>query len=181
MSSHRIRPAITEDASAIARITNRYIETAIHFGYQPETAAELEAQRAAATGRYPWLVAVDADGGVIGYARGREWRSRDAYRWTTEVGIYLDPAHTGAGVGRALYAALLDELIRAGFHSAVGGITLPNPASVALHRALGFLHVGTVRDAGWKHGAWHDVAFYQRLLQPSATPPAPAATVSRST
>jgi phosphinothricin acetyltransferase len=118
---------------------------------------------------------------VIGYARGREWRSRDAYRWTTEVGIYLDPSHHGAGAGRALYTELLALLAGAGFHSAIGGITLPNPASIALHTALGFAHVGTVRDAGWKHGAWHDVAFYQRLFQPTATPPGAIDTDSRST
>jgi phosphinothricin acetyltransferase len=168
----RIRPAAAEDFAAIAAITNHYIATtAIHFGYQPVTADELAAAWQAATGRYPWLVAADA-GAVIGYAKAGEWRARDAYRWTAEIGVYVAADRRGAGTGRALYAALIEALAAAGFRSAIGGITLPNPASIALHERLGFTHVGTVRDAGYKLGAWHDVAFYQRrLAEGPAGPP----------
>jgi phosphinothricin acetyltransferase len=173
--SPRIRPAADDDFAAIAAMTNHYITTAIHFAYQPVSPDDLRAQWQRGAGRHPWLVAVEedgeVDGEVIGYAKAGEWRSRDAYRWTAEVGIYIAAARRGAGVGRALYTALLDLLVAAGFRSAIGGITLPNPASIALHRALGFEHVGTVRDAGYKLGAWHDVAFYQRRLADGAAAP----------
>jgi len=159
----RIRPAVEADFTAIAAITNSYIATAIHFGYHPVTAAELRATWETGRDRYPWRVA--DDGAVVGYAKAGTWRSRDAYRWTAEVGIYVDRGRHRAGIGRALYLELLAALTSAGFRSAVGGITLPNPGSVALHDALGFEHVGTVLDAGYKHGAWHDVAFYQRRLR----------------
>jgi phosphinothricin acetyltransferase len=159
-----IRPAAEEDFETIAAITSHYIATsAIHFGYQPVTAGELRATWRAGAGRYPWLV-TDDGGVVVAYAKAGEWRSRDAYRWTTEVGIYVDAARRGGGLGIALYRELLAALAAAGFHSVIGGVTLPNPASVALHERCGFVHVGTVREAGFKHDAWHDVAFYQRML-----------------
>ena len=160
----RIRAAGDHDFDAIAAITNHYIAgTAIHFGYQPVSADELRATWRAGAGRYPWLV-VEADGVVVAYAKAGEWRARDAYRWTTEVGIYVEAGRRGGGIGAALYRELLAAVAAAGFHSVIGGITLPNPASIALHERCGFVHVGTVREAGFKRDAWHDVAFYQRML-----------------
>lgn len=161
-----IRDAGEGDFAAIAAITNHYIvETTIHFGDREVTAEELAAQWRADRARYPWLVvAVGGEGSeqVVGYAKAGTWRARPAYRWTAETGIYLAPAACGRGLGRRLYAALLDELEARGFRSAIGGIALPNLASVALHEALGFEHVGTFRDAGWKFGRWHAVGFWQR-------------------
>jgi phosphinothricin acetyltransferase len=166
--SFTLRPAAADDFAAIAAITNHYIETtAIHFGYQPVTADELRATWAAAQPRYPWRVAVAVAAGavaVVGYAKAGEWRSRAAYQWTAELGLYVDPAWHRRGIGRALYVDVIDAAAAAGFRSVIGGITLPNPASVELHRVLGFAHVGTFRDAGYKLGAWHDVGFYQRRL-----------------
>jgi phosphinothricin acetyltransferase len=92
------------------------------------------------------------------------WRERAAYQWTAEAGLYIADAARGHGLGRALYAALLDELARRGFRSAIAGITLPNPASVRLHEALGFTPVGVFEDAGWKHDRWHAVGFWQKRL-----------------
>jgi phosphinothricin acetyltransferase len=169
-----IRAAAERDFFAIAQITSHYILTStIHFGYEPVAPEELVAAWRAGRARYPWLVAA-SDDRVIGYAKAGVWRERAAYAWTTEVGLYVDPAERGRGVGRALYTALLAALEAAGFHSAVAGITLPNAVSEALHRALGFEPIGTVRDAGWKHGAWHDVAFWQRRLAPARHDPSGA-------
>lgn len=160
-----IRPAREDDFAAIAAITNPYIATtAIHFGYDPVTADELAAQWR--SGAYPWLV-LD-DNGVQGYAKAGVWRARDAYRWTAETGIYLAAGTHGRGQGTALYAALLAELATRGFHSVVTGITLPNDASVKLHKKLGFVDVGVVREAGYKLGAWHDVSFWQKRLATAA-------------
>lgn len=159
-----IRPAQAEDFDAIAALTNRYINgSAVHFSYVPVTAEELRGVWEAGRERYPWLVA-EVEGRFAGYAKAGVWRTRDAYQWTPEVGIYIEAAAQGKGVGRELYALLLKRLRTAGFHSAIGGITLPNPASIRLHQSLGFEHVGTVRQAGLKLDAWHDVAFYQKML-----------------
>jgi len=158
-----IRPARADDFAAIAAITNHYIATtAIHFAYEPLAADEIAAAWRDHADQFPWFV-VD-EGNVIGYAKAGTWRDRAAYRWTTEIGLYLDPDACGRGLGRALYGALLPELTRRGFRSAIAGMTLPNPASRALHVALGFEPIGIVRDAGFKHERWHDVEFFQKRL-----------------
>ena len=158
-----IRAARDDDFEAIARITNHYIATsAIHFGYDPVTGEEL-ADKWRSDPRHAWLVADEA-GEVLGYAKSGTWRERAAYRWTCELGLYVAAHAHRRGLGSALYTALIAEVSRRGFRSAVAGISLPNAASVALHEKLGFVSIGVVRDAGFKHGAWHDVGFYQKLL-----------------
>lgn len=165
-----IRAAIEDDFPAIAGITNHYIRTsAIHFGYEPLAADYFHELWVAGRDRFPWLVA-DQGGGVIGYAKAGVWRDRAAYSWTTEIGLYVAPDALRRGVGRALYAELLQQLVDRGFRSAIAGITLPNDPSVAFHLAFGFVSVGTVRDAGWKQGAWHDVEFMQKQLTTGPTP-----------
>jgi phosphinothricin acetyltransferase len=159
-----IRPATDADFDAITAITNHTIETsAIHFGYAALAPDYMPNLWRTSRTRFPWLVA-DRDGTVAGYAKAGTWRERDAYRYTCETTVYLAETERGRGLGRTLYTALLDDVAARGFHSAVAGITLPNPASVALHVALGFVSVGVVRDAGWKLDAWHSVEFFQKLL-----------------
>jgi phosphinothricin acetyltransferase len=159
-----IRDARSEDFVRLAAITNHYIETSsIHFAYEPVSVDHLRALWDRTRERYPWLVA-EVDGTVVGYAKAGTWRDRDAYQWTTEIGLYVDGTHHRRGVGRALYDGLLDQLSARGFRSAIAGITLPNDPSRAFHLAFGFVSVGTVRDAGYKQGAWHDVEFFQQRL-----------------
>jgi phosphinothricin acetyltransferase len=89
-----------------------------------------------------------------------------------EVSIYLEPGRHRTGGGRRLYEALLERLAERGYRRAMAGMSLPNDASVAFHRALGFTSVGIYREVGWKHGAWRDVAWVQRTIADSADPPA---------
>lgn len=159
-----IRPARDEDFAAITDITNHYITTSsIHFAYEPLAPGELLAMWQGLGDRYPWLV-TEEDGRVLGYAKAGTWRERSAYAWTVETGIYIAPDARGSGLGKPLYVALIAELARRGFRSIVAGITLPNPTSVAMHERLGFTSVGVVREAGFKHGAWHAVGFWQLFL-----------------
>jgi len=167
----RLRTPRDDDFAALAAITNHYIATtAVHFAYEPIAEAELSAQWHRDRERLPWWVA-EQGGAVVGYAKAGTWRARAAYCWTTELGLYVAEPERGRGIGRALYAALLDELPRRGFRSAIAGITLPNAASQALHRAFGFVSVGVVEDAGWKHGRWHAVEFWQKRFSTDAAGP----------
>lgn len=153
------------DAAACAAIYAPYVaDTSISFEEVAPTAAQFAALIAETSARYPWLVLEDARGAVAGYAYAAQHRPRAAYRWAADVAIYVDPGRHRAGAGRALYEALLDLLRRQRLHSACAGITLPNDASVGLHRALGFGHVGTYRSIGWKAGAWRDVSWWQLQL-----------------
>lgn len=165
-----IRAAHADDFDAIAAITNHYIATsAIHFAYDPIAADDLRAAWHEHP-RHPFLV--DDDGTrILAFAKAGPWRTRAAYAWTAEVGVYVAHDACGHRLGTTIYSALLDEVAARGFRSAVAGITLPNAASLALHARLGFELVGTFRDAGYKQGAWHDVAFFQKQLATGAEPP----------
>jgi phosphinothricin acetyltransferase len=115
---------------------------------------------------FPWLV-WEEDGLAVGYAYAGTWRTRRAYRYAVETAIYLHPSQQGRGRGPILYRALLEELRRRGFHSALGCLALPNEPSVRLHEGLGFKKVGHMREAGWKFEAWVDVGFWELLLSES--------------
>jgi L-amino acid N-acyltransferase YncA len=159
-----VRDATPQDAAACAAIYAPYVtDTAITFEYEPPTPADMAARIATAQRTHAWLVLTDG-GQVVGYAYGGLHKERAAYAWACEVSVYLEVGRRRSGGGRALYEALLARLGERGFRSAVAGMTLPNEASVGLHRALGFEPAGTYRRIGWKHGAWHDVAWVQRRL-----------------
>ncbi len=121
--------------------------------------------------RYPWLIAETDDGVVAGYAYATPHRERAAYRWAADVAIYVDPQHRSQGIGKELYGMLLELLARQGVRTVCGGVTLPNPASVALHEACGFELVGIYRRIGYKQGDWHDVGWWQLELEPDADGP----------
>ena len=163
-----VREATAHDAAACAAIYAPFVtDTAISFEDVPPTEAAMAARIA---GAILWLVLED-EGRVVGYAYAGRFMERAAYRWACEVSVYLERGRSGRGGGRALYAALLDALRDRGFLVAVAGMTLPNPASEGLHRALGFEPVGVWRRIGWKHGAWHDVSWVQRALGPDDDEP----------
>ncbi len=160
------------DVGPANRLTNHFIEkTAVHFGTAPASDAEFAAVwRAGVTGTpaYPWLAA-EIDGVFAGYAKAGVWRARAAYALTAEVTVYVEPAFQRRGVGRGLYGELLARLASAGFHTAVGGITMPNAGSVKLHEVMGFVYVGTFREVGRKFDAWHDTGWWQKVLSGEVT------------
>jgi phosphinothricin acetyltransferase len=122
---------------------------------------------------WPWLVC-EYEGRVAGYAYATSHRVRAAYQWAVDTSVYVDPAFHRRSIGSALYTSLFRILVAQGYFNAYAGITLPNPASVALHEAVGFRLVGVYHKVGYKLGAWHDVGWWQLALQPHrASPPPP--------
>jgi phosphinothricin acetyltransferase len=167
VSAVQIRSATDDDLVRVREVVNHYIEHSVfNFRTEPQSIDEVRALWARRHNRFPWLVAV-VDGRVAGVAYAGPWNERDAYRWTVESTIYVDPSTHRRGVGDALYTELLDRLRRKGFHSAVAVIALPNDPSVRLHERHGFARAGHLREAGFKHDAWHDVGFWQCVLADS--------------
>jgi phosphinothricin acetyltransferase len=159
-----VRPAAAADAADLLAIYAPIVETtAISFEEVPPSVEEMAARIETTRQSYPYLVA-EGDGHVVGFAYASQHRSRAAYRSSVDVTVYVAERARRAGVGRALYGALLPILAGRGFHAAFAGIALPNPGSIALHEALGFSHVGVYREVGFKLGRWHDVGWWQRLL-----------------
>jgi len=165
MLTPALRPATSADAAAICVIYNHYVTTTtITFEEEPVTGEDM-AQRIAdvAAAGLPWLVA-EVDGSIVGYAYATRWRARSAYRYSVESTVYVAPGASGLGVGRALYGALLDGLRERGLHLVIGGIALPNEASVGLHEALGFAKSAHFAEVGMKFGRWIDVGYWVRKL-----------------
>jgi L-amino acid N-acyltransferase YncA len=167
----KVRDANAHDAEACAAIYAPYVtDTTITFEYEPPSAAEMARRIAAAQRAHAWLVLED-DGRVVGYAYAGPYKERAAYRWSSEVSVYLEMGRRRSGSGRLLYEALFERLAERGFRTLVAVMTLPNDASEDLHRAMGFEPIGTFRRVGWKHGQWRDVAWAQRSLGADDGPP----------
>jgi L-amino acid N-acyltransferase YncA len=167
-----IRLANEADAAAIADIYRPYVEDSpVSFEESAPDAAEM-AERIAGEmpGFHPWFVAEEG-GRLLGYAASSRFRTRPAYRWTIETGIYLAADAHGRGIGKSLLATLLNVLERQGYVAAIGAIALPNEASVAVHEKLGFFHTGTYRQVGFKLGQWLDVGLWQKDLAPRGPTP----------
>jgi L-amino acid N-acyltransferase YncA len=169
-----IRMATPADGGQIADVYAPAITAAvISFEMEPPGAAEMGQRVAETVVTHPWLVA-ERDGEVAGYARAGRFKDRAAYQWSVETSVYIRTTAHRSGLGRALYGVLFDLLVLQGFYRAYAGVTLPNAASVGLHESLGFTPVGVYRAAGYKFGAWHDVGWWERGLQPLvADPPLP--------
>lgn len=168
----KIRPATAVDAPAMAAI---YAHHVLHGTASYDTEPRSEAAMAALiddhlTRNWPCLVA-EAGGTVAGYAYASQFRPRAAYAWACENSIYIDPAFQGQGIGKALLTALVEAAERCGFRSMVAVIGGAEPASVALHAACGFAHIGRLAGMGWKNGRWLDTIYMQRALGDGTTSP----------
>jgi phosphinothricin acetyltransferase len=160
-----LRDARPADAPALADIYNHYVETTVATFEVDAVSPATMAERIAAVQaqELPWLVLASAEG-TAGYAYASAWKPRAAYARTVESTVYVAPGMSRRGFGRRLGAALLERLRAAGVHAVLAGVALPNAASVAMHEALGYRHVATLREVGFKHGRWVDVGYWQHLL-----------------
>lgn len=169
--SLRLRDVTLSDISAITSI---YRDSVLHGTASYELVApdeaEMRARFEAVTEKgYPYIAAEDEAGRLLGYAYASAFRTRPAYRWLVEDSIYLAPEARGRGVGKALLAELITRSTALGFRQMAAVIGGASPASVALHTALGFAMVGTMKGTGYKHGAWLDTIFMQRDLGEGTT------------
>jgi phosphinothricin acetyltransferase len=161
-----VRPGRAEDLPELTRIYNHYVRTSgATFDVEEQTVPARQAWFDAhvTTGPYRLLVAEEA-GRLLGWASSGALRPRPAYARSVETSVYLDVGATGRGLGSLLGAALLDVLAAEDLHRAFALVAVPNDASEALHRRLGYRHVGTWSEAGHKLGRWWDVCWYERAL-----------------
>lgn len=166
MDTPVVRAADEGDLPSVAAIYTHYVlKTTVTFNTSVRTPVEWQqrfAERVVA-GAQVMLVA-ELDGRVAGYVETSRFRSPDAYDASVETTIYVAPDAGGHGVGSALYTRLFELLAARDLHRAYAVIALPNDASVAFHERFGFVHRGTLTEAGHKFGRWLDVAFYEKAL-----------------
>ena len=171
--SRKLRFATEDDASAISAIYSPVVRgTAISFEVEPPSVEEMVRRIAKITAAYPWLVCEEA-GAIQGYAYASQHRERAAYQWSVDVSVYVHEDWRGKRIGRALYTSLFAMLRSLGYVNVYAGITLPNPASVGLHEAMGMAPIGVYPHTGYKLGEWHDVGWWQGVLQERVFDPEP--------
>jgi L-amino acid N-acyltransferase YncA len=161
-----IREASPGHAPQIAEIYNYYIENS-HSTFETEAIDGAEMLRRMEEGRaagYPFFVCTDQSE-ITGYAYGRRFRPRSAYLHSIEISVYVKHTDHGRGIGTLLYESLLAEIVLGGFHAVIGGISLPNDASIRLHEKFGFQKVAHFREIGHKFGRWIDVGYWELLMK----------------
>ena len=169
-----LRLATENDAAGIAEIYDPIVlSTPTSFEIDPPGEKEMARRIRETIPAYPWLVC-EHRGRIAGYAYASRHKPRAAYQWSVETSVYIHADFRRCGVGRGLYQSLFRILLAQGYFTAYAGATLPNPASAGLHESCGFQPIGIYRNAGYKLGAWHDVGWWQRAIQPTiATPRLP--------
>ena len=141
------------------------------YDYHPRTLESmLEWFRVKDAGNFPVIGAVDENGRLMGFASYGTFRAWPAYKYTVEHSVYVHKDYRGKGLGRALMLRLIEAAKEQQFHVMIGGIDVENAGSIRLHESLGFVHAGTIRQAGFKFGRWLDLAFYQLTLDTPANP-----------
>ena len=168
----KIRLARPEDAEAVAAIYAPIVlDTTISFEWVPPAADAFRERIVKTLARYPWLVATDADDAVAGFVYAGSHRDAPSYQWSVNTSVFIRDDCRGQGLGKALYAELFRQLVAQGYYRAFAGVALPNDASVALHQSVGFKALGVYEKVGFKFGAWRDVSWWQKELQPPAADP----------
>jgi phosphinothricin acetyltransferase len=159
-----VRSAVEADLEQLNDLYNHYVRTsACTFDIEPITMDARKAWFAEFGGRYRLMVAVDADR-VLGYAHTKRFRPKQAYDPSVESTVYIHKDEHGCGIGKALYTALFDAVEGEDIHRVYAGVTMPNPASVALHEAFGFRQVAYFNEQGRKFDRYWDVAWFEKEL-----------------
>ncbi|MVA24167.1 N-acetyltransferase family protein [Agrobacterium vitis] len=164
--SVQIRAATQADIPNITEIYRHSVLTGTaSYEIAPPDETEMARRMETVTSQsYPYIVAEDVGGGLLGYAYASAFRTRPAYRFLVEDSIYLAEAAQGKGIGKALLADLVAQCTALGFRQMIAVIGGASPASIGVHRSLGFTHAGGINGSGFKHGIWLDTVFMQRPL-----------------
>ncbi len=160
-----IRDATLNDAAKIVDIYNHYISDSVVTFEQEIISADIMQERISKVldSKLPWLVA-EQDSNIIGYCYATPWKERSAYRFSVEATVYLHPKVKGLGWGSQLYQSLFEQLKHKQIHAVMGGITLPNEASIRLHEKFGMNKVAHFKQVGYKFEQWLDVGYWQKIL-----------------
>jgi phosphinothricin acetyltransferase len=164
-----IRTFKTEDINEIREIYNYYIlNSTVTFEENPVSYNEMHKRIQDVVIKFPWIVYEKA-GQILGYAFAKEWKSRSGYLHSAEISVYLKPNESKKGLGTLLYSELIKRLIKMDFHAIIGGIALPNEASIALHEKFNFKKVAHFKEVGYKFNKWIDVSYWELLINKTNT------------
>ncbi|WNC68951.1 N-acetyltransferase family protein [Thalassotalea nanhaiensis] len=159
-------------AAEILEILNQAIvsSTAL-YDYKPRTIDSMESWFKAKTiNDYPVIAVVDDNEQIMGFATYSTFRAWPAFKYSVEHSVYIHQDHQGKGLGKVLLEKVIEIAKKQQYHTIIGGIDISNAGSIALHEKLGFVHAGTIKEAGYKFGRWLDLGFYQLILNTPENP-----------
>ena len=160
-----IRNATLADVPAMLEIYRPYVvETAITFEYEVPSLEEFTARFREITAQFPWLV-WEENGEILGYCYGSRAYARAAYQWDADLSIYLRQDCRGRGIGRKLYTAAEECLLRQGYFLIYALVTSANEVSCAFHESRGYHAAARFPQCGWKFGKWYDVTWYEKRIR----------------
>lgn len=174
----KIRFAKAQDSTALLKIYAQYINTAITFECVLPTVQEFTKRIESISREYPYLIC-EEDSHIVGYAYAHRQMEREAYQWNAELSVYLDNSFISKGLGKKLYRIMIDILKLQGIKTVYGGVTVPNEKSENLHKSLGFNHLGTYHNTGYKNGKWHDVIWFEKKIASYNPDPIPLIPISK--
>ena len=161
---HVIRLAKACDAGEMLGIYAPYVsDTAISFETEVPAVEDFSRRIENTSEKYPWLVYL-IDDAIVGYAYASQHRGRNAYRYDVEVSIYVLPEYQGVGVAYKLYDRLFALLDKLRYINAYAVIALPNDKSIRFHKKFEFTLIGIHHKTGYKFGKWHDVAWFEKVI-----------------
>ncbi|WP_445733632.1 GNAT family N-acetyltransferase [Mariniflexile sp.] len=156
-----MRLVTVEDAQQIVDIYNYYVMNSIvTLDLVPFSVKDFEEKIKTISNDFPFIV-YEVNNEVWGYAYANTFRTKPAYKNTVELTVYIKHTELGKQIGKKLYSELLLQLKNQNYHVVIGGLTLPNDASVKLHENFGFEKVAHFKEVGYKFDKWHDVGFWQ--------------------
>ncbi|HEX3149475.1 MAG TPA: GNAT family N-acetyltransferase [Gemmataceae bacterium] len=159
------RSATVNDLPPIRAIYNHYVLTSTcTFQLEPDTEANRLDWWRLRSDRHPVIVA-ESNGEVVGWGSLSPWMKREAYARTVEASIYVRADHHRRGIGRQLLVDLIERARQIGHHVVIGGACTEQIGSIALQQSLGFVHIGTFRQTGFKFNRWLDVAYFQVTIE----------------
>ena len=166
-----IRLVHEADSTRILEIYRPYVEqTAISFEYEVPTQAEFTERVRNVAREYPYLV-YTIDENIVAYAYAHKHMERAAYQWNATLSVYVDSGYQRQGIGKQLYACLIEILKLQNIRNVYGIVKTPNPNSEKLHESFGFRRIGIYRQTGFKHGVWHDVTWFEKSIGDHETNP----------
>jgi phosphinothricin acetyltransferase len=173
MPSKKIRLVQESDSARILEIYRPFVEeTAISFEHQIPTQQEFTERIWKVAQEYPYLVYL-LDETIVGYAYAHRHMERAAYQWNATLSVYIDKGFQRQGIGRQLYACLMEILKLQNIHNVYGIVMTPNPNSEKLHESFGFRRIGIFQKTGYKHGDWHDVTWFEKSIREHEADPRP--------
>ena len=164
--SIKIRDVLPEDAERIQEIYSPYVaDTTISFEITVPDKSEMQIRiEKILSNGFPYIVAENENGTVVGYAYADRFGEREAYRYSFTISIYLDMKVQSKGIGQKLYDELEKRMKKMGIVQVVSAITGKNEKSLKFHEKNGFIKIGHFPNIGCKMGEWHDIIWMNKTI-----------------